>query len=56
MKSLKRTALTLRQEQVRVLAQTDLARIVGGDPPSALCPTYRFCTHMADSRRSPPDE
>jgi hypothetical protein len=36
--------LTLRKEQIRVLDQLDLARANGGDPPSSLCPTHRFCT------------
>jgi hypothetical protein len=36
--------LALRKEQVRILDSIELARVDGGDPASALCPTHRFCT------------
>jgi hypothetical protein len=36
--------LALRKEQLRILDSIELARVDGGDPASALCPTHRFCT------------
>ncbi|MEO7731033.1 MAG: hypothetical protein ABIY55_08690 [Kofleriaceae bacterium] len=36
--------LALRKEQLRILDPNELVRVDGGDPPSALCPTHRFCT------------
>ena len=46
MKNTPRTGpkLVLRKEQLRVLDPAALTQINGGDPPSALCPTRRFCT------------